>query len=95
MKALLLAFLLAQGTDLATTAVGIHRGCMEVNPLYGRNVSITDVVIRKGAATVVIGTVAWGVHKKGQTKAAKIILWTGLATASMATAWNIHTLPHC
>jgi hypothetical protein len=41
MKALLLTFVLAQGADITTSLVGLHHGCVELNPVLGTSPSAT------------------------------------------------------
>jgi len=85
----------SQGADLTTTVIGVRRGCVETNPLYGRRASIEQIVITKSAGTFVVATVAWGVHKRGHTKQAKIILLTGIAVSGLPAAWNLYQIPRC
>ena len=93
MKSLLLAFFLAQGGDITTTAVNLHRGCIEVNPIYGN--SVKQMIAVKVPMTVTIGAVAWGAEKQGKRKHAKVILWTGIAAGIGAAAWNLYQSPKC
>jgi hypothetical protein len=94
-KALLLAFAIAQGSDLATTVVGLNRGCEELNPLYGRNPSYTKLTARKLTGVAIIGSIAWGAHKSGHNGVAKTVLWAGIASGGAAAAWNLHTIKGC
>ena len=91
-KALLLTFALTQGADLTTTLVGLKQGCHEANPLYGTNPSPTTMVARKTASFAIIGSFAWGMHKRGNTRMAKTILWTGIGVTGGAAALNLHRL---
>jgi len=96
MKELLIAFILAQTTDMATTHIGLSRGCQELNPIYGgRNVSIGTMYVIKGTSTVIISVVAWNSNKKGRKGSAKVILWTGIAAGAGAAIWNGMMIPHC
>lgn len=95
MKALLLTFLLSQGADLTTTVVGMNRGCVEANPLYGRTASVQQVVMTKSAGTFVVATIAWGAHKEGYTKQAKGILLVGIAASAIPAVINVRRIPRC
>jgi len=94
MKELFLALWIAQGADMATTVVGLNRGCAELNPLY-RSTSVPAMVAVKGASTFTITALAWGAKKKGHTRQAKVMLWTGIIVGAGAAGWNLMQLPHC
>ena len=94
MKTLLLTFLLSQGADLTTTVIGLHRGCQELNPLYGRTASISRIVVAKSASTFLISSIAWGIRKK-HPKQAKLLLITGIAASALPAVWNMTQLPKC
>ena len=87
LKAMILIVLAAEGADVKTTRDAFARGCVEANPLFGRNPSIGRIVALKIPATV---TIAWGgakLHKSGHKKAA-IGLMAGAATATAAAAFQ-------
>lgn len=94
MKALLLTMLLSQGADLATTHIGLKRGCVEMNPLYGTEVSLPVLYAAKGTSMFLMGTVAWG-GRKSHPKLSRAVLWTGIAVGAGAAIWNLHQLPRC
>jgi hypothetical protein len=93
-KALLLAFWVAQGADIGTTVVGLNRGCVEMNPLY-RSRSVPAMVGIKTASTIVITGFTWGAHKRGHKKLARTMLLAGIGVGAGAALWNVHVIPRC
>lgn len=94
MKALLLAFLLAQGGDLATTAAGLSRACHhEANPVL-HGAAIGRIAAVKSGAMAGEITIAWGAHRNGHSTSARVLLWTGVATGAFATVWNARQLSY-
>ena len=93
MKALLLTFILSQGADMTTTVMGLHRGCVEANPIYHKR-SLAEMVAIKSASTMTISFVAWGTRKK-HPKTAKAILIGGIGAGAGATIWNLHVIGGC
>jgi hypothetical protein len=94
MKELLLALWIAQGADMATTVVGINRGCVEMNPLY-KSRSVPAMIAIKGGATFTIGWAAGRERKKGNTRRSNIIVWTAIVAGAGAAVWNVHVIPQC
>ena len=90
---LLIPFVLAQCADVWTTVTALAMGCGEANPIYqGSPVHITTV---KSTATMGIGIGVWYLYRKGYTRYAKLILWTGILVAFGAAAWNLSIMPYC
>ena len=95
MKTLILVFALAQGADVTTTAVGLHRGCIETNPLYGQRPDIGWIVASKSLSTLLVSGIAWKAHKTRHSRVARILMWTGIGVGGGAATWNMHQLPAC
>lgn len=93
-KGLLLAFWIAQGADMATTVAGLNRGCVELNPFY-QSRSVPAMVGIKAGATVLVTGFAWGAHKRGQSKLAKVMLWGGIISGAGAASWNLTQIHKC
>lgn len=88
MKALLLWMWLSQAADLSTTAVGLHRGCVEQTYWTGE---LKTIAPAKLGATMVFTLAAHDKTSKGWK-------WTvaGLAASgTVAAVLNTHTIPGC
>lgn len=79
---------------MTTTAIGLHKGCQEFNPLYGYRPSISRVVLTKGVSTFLVSSIAWGIRKE-HPKHAKAILIIGIVASGGAAVWNVTQLPRC
>jgi hypothetical protein len=88
MKALLLTMLLSQGADLATTHIGLARGCHEGNQAFGARAPLTRIYVAKGTSMAVQGSIAWGAQKSGHPTVATVVLWTGIGLGVGAATWN-------
>lgn len=92
MKELLIWLWLAQGADIATTAIAIERGCTEANPVL-RGMSPQAAASTKMAVTV---TVTWHFGRKPQpTKADKWFVGAFAAAGTVGASLNARTIPHC
>ena len=56
-------FVVAQGADLATTLVALHRGCHEANPLL-RRASARQIIVVKSVTVPAVVTIAWGADRR-------------------------------
>jgi len=92
MRELLLWMVLAQAGDIATTGVGISRGCVETAPLY-RSMNYPAIAGVKGGSTFAV-TFAFGRQRKA-SKGAKALVIALAAAGTVATVHNLRTLPHC
>lgn len=88
MKSLIIAFVLSQLLDTATTCIGLSRGLEELNPILS-GMSCGEVTTIKGAITAATVGGALYLKSKGRSKQAKWLLLVPTITASGAAIWNI------
>ncbi len=68
-KAILLAFALSEGADVATTHSAFGRGCVEANPIFGTNPPIGRIVAVKVPVTLFVGWMGVKAHRRKPTLA--------------------------
>lgn len=85
MKLLLAGLVLSASLDVGTTCVGVNRGYLEMNPIYGSNPSCTRVALTKAAGTGALVLLTPKKHRK----AAFI---TVIAVNAAVVGWNLHQL---
>lgn len=85
---LILAIVLSAGLDAATTCMGLSRGLVELNPLYGQQPSCSRVILIKGTATTGALFAIQALPKRHR-KWAKVTL---LVVNVVVVGWNIHQL---
>lgn len=91
MKILIVWAMLAQGGDIATTSVGLHRGCHEVSafakhPYVGMGLKGAGMLMLPFAMTRL---------EKHHPKWAKGITIGIAVSGTFATGWNLTQLPKC
>lgn len=89
MKPLLLWLVLAQCGDIATTLIGVHRGCAEANAVVSPR--LHAVLAAKASVAVGFVVVLPLVHRTHPTLANTYAAIPALA-GSAATAWNLRQL---
>ena len=93
MKSLILWGLLFQGGDIATTGIGLSRGCEETAPLY-RSTSFPVIATVKGGSAIYVSIYLWK-NKEKRPKLTKAVGWAMLASGVLGTVWNLHQIPNC
>ena len=93
MKELLLWLALAQSADLATTHVGLSRGCMEIGPIF-RSTSVRTMYLTKGAGSVGL-IISLPILHRERPKLSKGVAWTWIVSGFGSAAWNLTQIPKC
>jgi hypothetical protein len=92
MKWLLIAFLAGQALDQTTTAIAVHRGCRESNPLMPSRIGPSIAV-----GVTIGGGSAWALsraHKK-HPKLTNTVLALGAGVRAGAGIYNWQQLDRC
>lgn len=88
----MLLLVLAHAADLWTTHLGLSRGCVELNPLYGLvGYWMPAMIAIKGLCVALIEAIAWTANPRTR----RVALWTGIVAGFGAAAWNIIVIPQC
>ena len=92
MTPLLIIMVLAHAADLATTHLGLARGCVELNPVYGLvGYSFPAMVAIKATCVGTIGAMAVAADHR----LSRVILWTAIVAGAGAAAWNLYVMQAC
>ena len=92
MKALLLWAILAQGADLATTGIGLHRGCQEAMWPWRHAPKVGMMV--KGGGTIYVGIALPLLHRRRPALSKGLALGLALSGTGAALS-NLTQLPRC
>jgi hypothetical protein len=90
-KSIIFYAMLAQGSDISSTAVGLNRGCAELtHPMK----STVGIALMKGGASVSFAFMYKGA-KEEHPKIAKGLAWALIGSGAAATVWNLTQIPRC
>lgn len=91
LHSMLLWLILAQSADISTTAMGLHKGCVEqVYPIH----SPDGVVAVKGGSVLVFSLI-YPKLKKSHPKLAKGLALVMIGSGTVGAVHNAMVLPRC
>jgi hypothetical protein len=92
MKWLIIGMIAAQAADIATTKIGLDRGCAEAT-YYGIQ-NKWAIGGMKAGGTVALTVTLPLLHAK-KPKLTKTLAWAQIANGTFGATWNAIRLPHC